>query len=200
MHPIRIKKKLVSGLHRPVAGHMRTEHHGLPIPSIAQVPYASYSLLRFVIFISNIIYSFWNKSWSMIPAQIASSLFMSSPVSLYHWCHDKYTGCHAVRIGNRIYCTLAACNYGEQTLLTHTSLLSLLLLPPVVAWSQSANDNCSSPITPQLARLSWCRAFFWGPWPDLFFSLVWQLLGYWSREPSLTRGRVCSLQYSQSLV
>jgi hypothetical protein len=49
---------------------------------------------------------------------------------------------------------------------------------------------------------SWYRAPLWGPWPDLIFILsLWQLICCYSyRAPSLTRGRVCNLQWNRWLV
>jgi hypothetical protein len=39
--------------------------------------------------------------------------------------------------------------------------------------------------------LSWCQALMWGPWPDFYYC---QLEVRCCGLPSLTRGRVCSLQ------
>jgi hypothetical protein len=54
----------------------------------------------------------------------------------------------------------------------------------------------------QSTSSSWYRASLWVPWPDIIF-LIFSFGNYFvlvPRAPSLTRGRVCSLQCNHSLV
>jgi hypothetical protein len=54
----------------------------------------------------------------------------------------------------------------------------------------------------QSAYPSWCRAPLWGPWPDFSFSFLLPDDCFALRlgAPSLTRGRVCNLYCSLSVV
>jgi hypothetical protein len=50
----------------------------------------------------------------------------------------------------------------------------------------------------QSASLSWNKAPIWGLWPDLYYCLT--VTAFWCGAHSLTRGRVCHLPESQSVV
>jgi hypothetical protein len=78
----------------------------------------------------------------------------------------------------------------SQLLTSHFSLLTTTTLD----W---LNHNCPSPshiaTDDESVSKSWYRAPSWGPWPDIFFLLIWKLLSCSIGAPSLTRGRVCHL-------
>jgi hypothetical protein len=66
-------------------------------------------------------------------------------------CMDSYSYCRVILvttdgvwIGNWIYCSLTTRNCNLQFTISHTSLLSFLRPPLVVAWLQSANKGYSS--------------------------------------------------------
>jgi hypothetical protein len=85
----------------------------------------------------------------------------------------------------------------------------LLLSRSVVSGSQRMTRRSKSKLlydwwlVSQTVSMSWYRAPLWDLRPDVTFYrnvVVWNLWSCFCEEPSLTRGRVCNLQYNPSIV